>query len=302
VGSRLLVLVALCASACQAQTLEQVLQAADVRLNSFPESELTKKITSYAENKSGKSYFLAFYDDHGDGLLHLPLRLLRYQPSSGSITQAAIQRLLAPFGDTPHELPDLCAGSVLDIHEAAGNLFVSTHINPSAGCELIFSEQFELQASFTGWLLANLRSGQVLLHENEIHFASQHPMRLKAADLVHRKVRELYPPAVDPLRSDYASQLRSHMPPGSWCRDSNSMCDPSEFDCELDGRVAVSPDSESFAFIAVFDPGGFGKGAEDAVGRERVAYVYRLDKSGWRVLKESRVEANVKSEQLLNSQ
>ncbi|MBV9761842.1 MAG: hypothetical protein JO340_14870 [Acidobacteriaceae bacterium] len=282
--------------------MEQVLRAADVRLESFPESELTKKITSYAENKTGKSYFLAFYDDHGDGLLHLPLRLLRYHPGSGSITQAAIQRLLAPFGDTPRELPDLCAGSVLDIHEAAGHVFVSTHINPSAGCELIFSEQFELQASFTGWLLANLGSEQVLLHENEIHFASQHPMRLKAADLVHRKVMQLYPPAVDPLRSEYASQLRSHMPPERWCRDSNSMCDPSDFDCELDGRVAVSPDSNSFALIAVFDPGGFGTGAEDAVGRRRAAYVYSWDKSGWRVSRESRVDTNLKSEQLLRSQ
>ena len=140
----------------QAQRLEQVLRAANVRLDSLSESELAKKITSYAENKTGQAYSLAFYDDYGDGLLHLPLRLLRYQRSSGRITQAAIQRLLGPVGDTPHEIPDLCVGSVLDIHEAAGHVFVSTHINPSAGCELVFSEQFEFQASLTGWLLANL--------------------------------------------------------------------------------------------------------------------------------------------------
>lgn len=55
----------------------------------------------------------------------------------------------------------------------------TNRIDTKTGCELIFSEQFELQASLTGWLVANLRSEQVLLHENEIHFASQHPMRLK---------------------------------------------------------------------------------------------------------------------------
>lgn len=299
---RLFALVALCAYGCQAQRLEQVLRAANVRLDSLSESELAKKITSYAENKTGQAYSLAFYDDYGDGLLHLPLRLLRYQRSSGRITQAAIQRLLGPLGDTPHEIPDLCVGSVLDIHEAAGHVFVSTHINPSAGCELVFSEQFELQASLTGWLLANLHSEQLLLHENEIHFASQHPMKLKTVDLLHRKITEIYPPAVDPLRSEYEKQLRSHMPPERWCRDTNSICDPSAFSCELYGRVAISPDENSFGFIVVFDPGGFGTGAEHAVGKERVAYVYGWAESGWRVVRETRADATLKPEQLLGSQ
>jgi hypothetical protein len=92
------------------------------------------------------------------------------------------------------------------------------------------------------------------------------------------------------------------MPPERWCRDTNSICDPSAFNCELDGRVAVSPDANAFGFIAVFDPGGFGTGAEHAVGRERVAYVYGWEESGWRVRRESRADATLKPEQLLSSQ
>lgn len=302
VGSRLSVLVALCAYAVHAQTLEQVLRAANVRVDPIPQSELAKKITSYSENRSGNIYLLAFYEDKGDGVLHPPLRLLRYEPSSGAITQAAIERFWAPFGDTPRELPDLCAGSVLDIRDAAGHVFVGTHLNPSAGCELVFSERFELQASFTGWLLANLRSDQILLHENEVHFASQHALTLKVVDLVHRKITDVYPPAVDPLRSVYASRLKSHMPPPRWCMETDSICDPSTFDCELDGPVAVGPDSNSFGFILVFDPGGFGPGAERALGRERVAYVYSWQSSGWRLRHERRAAAALKPEQLISSQ
>lgn len=293
--------VALYVCTCQAQTLEQVLRAADVRTDSLSKSELEKKITSYAENKNGNTYLLGFYEVQGDGLLHLPLRLLRYERASSAITQAAVQRLFATFSDTPGELPDFCAGSVLNICETPGHVLVRTHINPSAGCELVFSEQFQLQASFTGWFVANLRSDQLLLHENEIHFASQHAMTLKIVDMLQRRITEIYPPKTDPLHSNYESQLKSHMPSEQWCRETNSICDPSAFDCDLDGPVAVSPDMGKFAFIALFDPGGFGPDAQHAVPPERVGYIYTWAGGTWHLLRESRAGASQTAEQLLGS-
>jgi hypothetical protein len=92
------------------------------------------------------------------------------------------------------------------------------------------------------------------LHENEVHFASQHAVRLKIADLLQQKITEVYPVNIDLLHAEYESRLKSHMPMRKWCMDSNSMCDPSGFDCDLDGPVAVSQDLNTFAFVVVFDP------------------------------------------------
>ncbi len=275
------------------------MRAADVRVDSLPKSELTRNITSYSESKGAETYLLGFYDDQGDGLLHLPLRLLRYERASNAITQAAIQGLSAPFGDTPSQLPDLCAGSVLAIRHVAGHVLVSTHINPSAGCELVFSEQFELQASLTGWLIANLRSDQFLLHENEVHFASQHALSLKIADLAHRKITKIYPPERDRMHSEYVGRLRSHMPPRQWCIETDSICDPSSFNCDLDGAVAVSPDLNTFGFIVEFNAGGFGPAAESAVPSERVAYVYRWNGGSWRMRREIPATATLRAGQLV---
>jgi hypothetical protein len=120
-----------------------------------------------------------------------------------------------------------------------------------------------------------------ILHENEIHFASVHPMQLAVFNLAHRELIPLYPPQSDPLRKQFASLIQAHMPPVNWCRQTNSSCDPANFDSELDGPIAINEPEKLFGFIARFDVGGFGDLANKNVPDASVAYFFRLDHGFW---------------------
>ena len=45
-----------------------------------------------------------------------------------------------------------------------------------------------------GWYLGGFNSGEILFHENEIHFAPTHPMHISLYDPGKEKVTPVYPP------------------------------------------------------------------------------------------------------------
>jgi hypothetical protein len=147
---------------------------------------------------------------------------------------------------------------VISITELYGNIYIDTHINPSAGCVLILSPHLTLQATLSGWLDAVMGPDYAIVHGSEIHFASVHPMQLAVFDLAHRKLIPLYPSKKDPLRKQFASLIRSHMPSREWCIQTDSQCEPSNFDSDLATPVAVNESAKLFGFVVAFDATGFG--------------------------------------------
>ncbi len=266
--------------ALSAETLEAVLDRARVPTASIPAVELQRKVTSYAVN-ARDPFLLAYYEETGAAALSFPLRLIRYSRSRHSLVRSALDTFNAPFSDLSPIGPDVCLGSALKISEEYGRVYLDTHIGPSAGCVLVFSNRLSLEATLSGAFLGVLDRDCVIVAENEIHFASVSPMRLKAIDLRRRAKAHIYPPRPDTLRDRYSDLIRAHMPPRRWCAETNSQCDPLNFDCELDSPVAVNSAAMSFGFIACFDSGGFGPDAAHYVPRECVAYLYHLENGVW---------------------
>ena len=279
--TRVTLLLVLLSCALGAESLQTVLKRSGVPLASMLHAELQQEIISYAV-ATGNPFLLAYYDYSGTSALSGPLHLIRYDRSHPLLTRTAVSKLDAAFSDFPSEIRNDCLGSVLKISEKYGRIYVDTHINPSAGCVLVFSLHLSLKAALSGALTAALDPTYAILEMNEVHFTSVSPLRLKVVDFERRSTNQIYPPDPDPFRNEYAQRIRAHMPSKAWCAQTNSQCDPLNFDCELDRPVAVNAASKSFAFIAHFDSGGFGADAARSVPPERVAYVYRLENRLWK--------------------
>lgn len=244
-------------------------------------AELRKEIASYAVNE-GNPFLIAYYKSTGTSIQSVPLHVIRYDRSSNSLARATTRTADAAFTDLSPLARGDCLGSALRISERYGRIYLDTHIGPSAGCVLVFSRQLSLEAALSGALVAVLDSDCAVLEENEIHFASVSPLHLKVIDFKRHSTSRIYPPPSDHFRDQYSERLRTHMPSHRWCAQTNSQCDPLNFDCELDWPVAVDATSKSFAFIAQFDSGGFGPAAARYVSPERVSYIYRLEDGHWK--------------------
>lgn len=102
-----------------AETLEDVLRAANLPVRQFSTSDLGAKITSYAISR-GDPFLFAYYVDDGSGLLRPPLRLLRYDRATGNLLRADLRNATALFQG---EIPLNCLGSALAIREYRGTIY-----------------------------------------------------------------------------------------------------------------------------------------------------------------------------------
>lgn len=78
----------------QAETLGNELRSANIPERLFSGSELTKKITSFAV-ANGDPYLLAYYDDDGSGILHLPLHVIRFDRKTRNLNRADLNGINA---------------------------------------------------------------------------------------------------------------------------------------------------------------------------------------------------------------
>lgn len=147
---------------------------------------------------------------------------------------------------------DRCCGSPLAIDFTRDYLLISFHDTPSASTVLVTDGQLRLIGVLYGFDFHEVGPDQVVYIENMVHFAPQHPERLRFADLRTGKTEELYPLEGDPLRAAFARANEAHMPAQVACRQGNDPCNPNGFDETIqfvsnskDGSFTINVDREA---------------------------------------------------------
>jgi hypothetical protein len=180
-------------------------------------------------------------------------------------------------------------GTVGGVQKVGVLFYVSIELSPSAGCQLVVSDDLKLKTVLSGWIEATFSSGAVVLEGSMIHFAPTHPLRLSLFDPRSATPTAIYPPPSDPLRAAYTLRLRTKIPELDRCQGENCQWDPEQFDnelgseCEPTGQcksaIAVNDKTGALSFTVRFSAIGFisfekVKGSTE--WDEHVVYVYRL--------------------------
>jgi len=199
----------------------------------------------------------------------------------------------AEFSDFRTEiLPGLiapCLGSAGGAQKVGTLFYVSIELSPSAGCQLVVSEDLKLKTVLSGWRIDSFSSGAVVLEGSTVHFAPTHPLRLSLYDPRSDTPTTIYPPPSDLLRAAYIQRLRTKIPQSDLCQGENCAWDPEQFDnelgsdCESSGHcqpaIAVNDKTGSLAFRVQFSAIGFisfDKLKGSTEWDEQVIYVYRV--------------------------
>jgi hypothetical protein len=173
----------------------------------------------------------------------------RYDRKHEVWTSTRLQDLKTTMGDREID----CFGSILSIKAAGDRLFLDTHLSPSAGCLLVLSPDFKLEAGLYGWLVGRLGEDKLIYHRSEVHFAPVHLTEIALYDLRTKRDILLFPRTQDSLiwRARTAQLKELYKGNEEWCNRNNDPCDPQYFDGELQGEVAASEAEATVAFLNI---------------------------------------------------
>ncbi len=251
-----------------AVTLREVLSlhVLPTTVQDFP--NLDHSITSYQVLNDSSQLVIVYHLEDGSGLLRSPLYLARFDRKHGQWKNTTL---------TGEMVGDECLGSILQIESSAKSLFVDTHINPSAGCLLIISQELELEKSLFGWYLGRFGEESVVYHRSEVHFAPVHAAEIALYDRKTHRDTTIYPrQPYQPIRLAHIAKLREFFRTHEeWCKQNNHSCDPDWFDNGLIGSVVIDDHSYTLAFVIGYDQDIFQKGEEKFPELTKVLYVYR---------------------------
>ena len=274
----------------RAETLREVLLQNNIPAAALAPSALDARVSSGAAAQSGDWSYVAYPSVAADETLGPPLHVVGYNRA----TQKLLYRAVAS-----QETSDECFGDVWDIHGQGGFVLVTTHINPSALCTVVLDADLRVRQTLFGWPVAPLGTSQVLLEDDEVHFAPVHPLRLQVVALDSAQAKEVYPPDGDALRAAFSRDLSQHLPPESWCQEHDHPCDPAQFDEGIAGDAASDAAGAQFAFVVTYDAASFGDDADRLVGARSALYVYRKTAKGWAYCQEPLPGAEAQARQKL---
>jgi hypothetical protein len=198
----------------------------------------------------------------------------RYDRKHEVWTSTRLQDLKTTMGDREID----CFGSILSIKAAGDRLFLDTHLSPSAGCLLVLSPDFKLEAGLYGWLVGRLGEDKLIYHRSEVHFAPVHLTEIALYDLRTKRDILLFPRTQDSLiwRARTAQLKELYKGNEEWCNRNNDPCDPEYFDSELQGEVAASEAEATVAFLISYEQIQRVQGkVQKPSGPKDVLYVYR---------------------------
>ena len=218
---------------CAAQTLREALHQAGIPSNSFSIAELAQTINAASAARKNFTYLVYMRVGKNDLLSGFP-QIIRYDSRDGVVIR---RQLEVNEGEN-------CCGSPSGIDFTHNFLLISFHDNPSAATMLVVDSQLHLIEILYGFDFHEIAPDQVVFIENMIHFAAQHPERLRFVDLRSGRTQELYPPKGDALRAEFARVNQEHMPTQAACRQANDPCEPNIFD-------------ETIRFISTKEKGSF---------------------------------------------
>jgi len=271
--NRSVVVLLLASSLCNGETLGEVLGAAGVPTAQFRQAELDDTIYSFAVAASDP-FLLAYYAKADQGVAEPIMRLVRF-PRGGVLQRGTLQGVSADFAK---DLKIPCIRPAIEIIEVRGRIFLKTHDNPSAGCELILDTSLKLKVASSGWRLG-LMGDYAIVRKSIVHFAWTHPTKLSVIDLKRGVETAVYPYPNDPLRSQFARLIRPHINM-DWCRVNNHSCDPMNPDTNPAGDVAVNESTGIFGVEIKFEAWG-----DEAVAKKvplmSVTYLFRLRNGQW---------------------
>jgi hypothetical protein len=255
-------------------TLRQALAAKHLATDAAKLANFDKSIASWAELDDANQYVIAYYLNDGTNELNPPLFIDRYDRKRAEWKSASF-----PDAHTNSAQPDdNCYGSILRVAALGSRFFLDTHINPSAGCLLILSEDMKLQASLNGWMLGHVGEDAVIYHKSEIHFAPVHPAEIALYDLRTRRDVTLFPRKPDSaIRRARSAQLAEFYKANKeWCNKNDDPCDPENFDSALQGEVATNEAEAAVAFLISYEQIQLVAGnVQKPSGPNDVLYVYR---------------------------
>jgi hypothetical protein len=256
------------------ETLREALLAKNLPIAGAKITGLDEKITSGAELDDATQFVIAYYVDDGSGALGAPMHVKRFDRKTADWKSAAL-------GDASAKSEDIdvpCLGSVLRISALGSRLLLETHINPSAGCLLVLSQNLELQASLYGWSLGRMGEDQVIYHRSEIHFAPVHAAEIAIYDFRTKSDVTLFPRKPDgAIRLARIAQLKEfYRGREEWCNKWNDPCDPESFDTSVEGDVVTNEGTHGVAFEISYEQIQFyPEGEQKPSGPQHVVYLYR---------------------------
>jgi hypothetical protein len=240
----------------------------------------------YGAYNSPSEFFLAYNRVTSSNLIEQPLRMLRYDKQWA---KWATTELPDPRTEILPGLTGPCLGSAGGVQKVGALLYVSIEVSPSAGCQLVVSDDLKLKTVLSGWVKAAFSSGAVVLEGSTVHFAPTHPLRLSLFDPRSSTPTTIYPPPSDRLRAAYVHRLLTDISRSDRCQGENCEGDPEQFDNELGVRceptgqcksaIEVNDKTGSLAFIVQFSTIGFisfDKSKSSTEWNEQAVYVYPL--------------------------
>ena len=278
----------------EGKTLREVLAAEKVPLDAEALHNLDAKISSGAELSDARQFVIAYYVLDATGQLNPPIFVDVYDRGAARWKSGAIKA-----GAGKEGADDNCFGSVLAVVSFSDLYALETHINPSAGCEIILSRDLKVKASLYGWIVAHFGDGGLVYHRSQVHFATIHPAEIAIYDPATKKDFNIFPhPPFQEVRSKLTGELREfYKTHQEYCQKANDPCDPELFDSSLVGKAATDDREHAMAFVISYEVQGYGQDEHKPGGPTEVVYVYRHvndeAKTEYREMQWSEVRARV---------
>ena len=181
------------------------------------------------------------------------LHAARFDRAARTWTTASLDWAASSDGGAPRVLPPERCRLGLAVERFAGGYLVTAHISPSAECTLVLGPDLALRGVLAGWPVAKLADGRIVYQENQVHFASFHPVALALFDPRSGTGRPLYPlRPYQRVRLAHVERMRRVYTP-AWCSRRNHPCDPEVFDEHVVGDVVVDARGDALAFGVAWD-------------------------------------------------
>lgn len=272
-ATSLLIAAPLACAQTNEKTLRDVLAGEHLPLDAESLRNLDKTITSGAELKDAARFVIAYYISDSAGLFNSPIFVDAYDRRRERWKSATIEATRDKVQGADAD----CLGSILEVSAVGDYLTLETHINPSAGCELVLSADLKLKASLYGWTVGQFGDGSIVYHRSQIHFATVHPTEIAIYNPGTGKDYNIFPrEPFQQLRLQLMERLRAYYKAHEeYCRKANDPCDPQQFDSSLEGKVATDDREHAVAFVISYELQGFGQDENKPAGPAQVVYVYR---------------------------
>jgi hypothetical protein len=257
----------------EGKTLREVLAAENLPVGANTLHNLDAKISSGAELNDAEQFVIAYYVLDSTGQLNPRIFVDVYDRGAGRWKSGEIKAAVAKDEGVDVD----CFGSVLAIAAFPDSLVLETHINPSAGCELVLSRDLKLKTSLYGWTVGHFADGGIVYHRSQVHFATVHPAEIAFYDPAKGKDLTIFPhKPMQQVRLQLMEELREFFKTHQdYCQKAGDPCDAESFDSSLEGEVVTDDREHAMAFIVSYELQGYGQSDDKPGGPPEVVYVYR---------------------------